>query len=121
MVVVVGAKPCAEGFGDSADLTLSTGEEAVVANAKKAGLPLVVILLSGRPWVVPDILAQADALVAAWLPGTEGQGVADVLFGDFKPREKLSFTWPKSAEQHPVNMGNEDYDPLFELGFGLSY
>lgn len=121
VVVVVGEKPYAEGFGDSADLTLSTEEKAVVANAKKAGLPLVVILFSGRPLVVPDIMAQADAFVAAWLPGTEGQGIADILFGDFKPQGKLSFSWPKSGDQHPLNAGDEDYAPLFELGFGLSY
>ncbi len=121
VVVVVGEKPYAEGLGDSADLTLSSGEKAVVANAKKANIPMVVILLSGRPLIVPDIMDQSDAFVAAWLPGTEGQGIADVIFGDFKPKGKLSFTWPRSAEQHPINAGDEEYDPLFELGFGLSF
>ena len=121
VVVVVGEKPYAEFMGDSADLSLSAEDKAVVANAKKADIPVVVILLSGRPLVIPKIMEQADALVAAWLPGTEGQGVADVIFGDFKPTGKLSFSWPRSAEQHPINAGDETYDPLFELGFGLSY
>jgi len=121
VVVVVGEKPYAEGFGDSADLTLSQDEKAVVTNAKKAGIPVVVILLSGRPLVIPEIMDQSDAFVAAWLPGTEGQGIADVIFGDFKPKGKLSFSWPRSPEQHPINAGDETYDPLFELGYGLSY
>ncbi|MBN2313516.1 MAG: glycoside hydrolase family 3 C-terminal domain-containing protein [Sedimentisphaerales bacterium] len=121
VVVVVGEKPYAEGFGDSADLTLSSDEKAVFANAKKADIPTVVILLSGRPLIVPNMIVQSDAFVAAWLPGTEGQGVADVLFGDFKPRGKLSFSWARSADQHPINVGDEEYDPLFELGFGLSF
>jgi beta-glucosidase len=121
VVVVVGEKPYAEGHGDSADLMLSPEEIAVVNEAKRAGVPLVTILLSGRPLVVPEVLRQSDAFVAAWLPGTEGQGVADVLFGDHRPTGKLSFSWPRSAEQHPLNAGDEDYDPLFALGFGLSY
>ena len=121
VVVVVGEKPYAEGFGDRADLTLSSDEKAVFTNAQKAGIPTVVILLSGRPLIVPDMMNQSEAFVAAWLPGTEGQGVADVLFGDFKPKGKLSFSWPRSAEQHPINAGDEEYDPLFKLGFGLSF
>jgi beta-glucosidase len=121
VVVVVGEKPYAEGFGDSAELTLSPSEKAVVANAKKTGIPMIVILLSGRPVIVPDIMEQSDAFVAAWLPGTEGQGIADVIFGDFKPKGKLSFSWPRLADQHPINAGDKMYDPLFKLGFGLSY
>ncbi|MGE3244170.1 MAG: glycoside hydrolase family 3 C-terminal domain-containing protein, partial [Pirellulales bacterium] len=67
------------------------------------------------------ILADADAIVAAWLPGTEGQGVADVLFGDYAPTGKLSFTWPKSEKQIPINIGDSNYDPQFAIRFGLSY
>ena len=63
---------------------------------KKAGIPVVVVLVSGRPMILDDVLDQADAFVAAWLPGTEGQGVADVLFGDYSPDGKLSFSWPQS-------------------------
>jgi beta-glucosidase len=88
---------------------------------KKAGIPLVVVLISGRPMIINDILEQADAFVAAWLPGTEGQGVADVLFGDYKPTGKLSYTWPRSVEQLPINFGDSDYNPLFEFGYGLTY
>ncbi len=70
-----------------------------------------------------DILPLADAQVAAFLPGTEGQGIADVLFGDYSPTGKLSFSWPRSNEGLPmnINMPKEKYDPLFPIGFGLSY
>jgi beta-glucosidase len=80
-----------------------------------------VILLSGRPLLIEKVLDKSDAFVAAWLPGTEGQGVADVLFGDYKPTGKLSFSWPRSKEQMTVNVGDRNYDPLFKYGFGLSY
>jgi beta-glucosidase len=84
-------------------------------------VPTVVVLLSGRPMVLGDALTQADAFVAAWLPGTEGAGVADVLFGDHKPTGKLAFSWPRSLAQLPMNVGDAVYDPLFPFGFGLSY
>jgi beta-glucosidase len=73
----------------------------------------VVVLFSGRPMILGDALNKADAFVAAWLPGTEGAGIADVLFGDFKPTGKLSFTWPRAA--------GDKTDPLFRFGYGLSY
>ena len=76
---------------------------------------------SGRPLVVPEALAASDAFAAVWLPGTEGDGIADVLFGDHAPTGKLSFSWPRTADQHPINVGDEDYDPLFPYGFGLSW
>jgi beta-glucosidase len=66
-------------------------------------------------------LNDCDALIAAWLPGTEGQGVADVLFGDYAPTGKLSYSWPKNMSQIPINYGDANYEPLFEYGFGLSY
>jgi len=66
-------------------------------------------------------LNQADAFVAAWLPGTEGQGITDVLFGDYKPTGKLSCSWPRSVAEIPINVGDADYDPLFRYGFGLTY
>ncbi len=122
-IVVVGEKPYAEGVGDRADLSLDREDLAAIANVKKAGIPVVVILVAGRPMIVNDALPQADAFVAAFLPGTEGQGVADVLFGDARPTGKLSFSWPKSMDQLPLNAnGPKDrYDPLFPLGFGLTY
>ena len=66
-------------------------------------------------------LEKANAFVAAWLPGSEGQGIADVLFGDVDFSGKLSFTWPKNIEQLPINVGDENYDPLFPYGYGLTY
>ena len=120
-VVVVGEKPYAEFLGDREDLSLDKDDLAAIANVKKAGIPVVVVVVSGRPLILGEALAQADALVAAWLPGTEGQGVADVLFGDYKPTGKLSFTWPRSMAQIPINVGDAAYDPQFPYGFGLTY
>lgn len=120
-VVVIGETPYAEGSGDDPDLALAQEDIRAVANMKKAGIPVVVILFSGRPMIINDTLQQADAFIAAWLPGTEGQGITDVLFGDYKPTGKLSLTWPKSASQIPINVGDSNYDPLFPYGYGLSY
>lgn len=120
-IVVIGEEPYAEGLGDDFDLEVSEEDLQAVRQAKKANVPVVVILLSGRPLIINDILEQADAVIAAWLPGTEGGGMADVLFGDFAPTGKLSFSWPRAVEQHPLNHGNEGYDPLFEYGYGLTY
>jgi beta-glucosidase len=72
--------------------------------------------------IIQDALSQADAFLVAFLPGTEGQGIADVLFGDYKPTGKLSFSWPKSMDQLPLNInGPKDKDPLFSYGHGLTY
>ena len=122
-IVVIGEKPYAEGVGDRADLCLDKEDLTAVANVKKAGIPVIVVLIAGRPMIIGEALPQADAFVAAFLPGTEGQGVADVLFGDFRPTGKLSFSWPKSMDQLPLNAnGSKDrYDPLFRLGYGLTY
>jgi beta-glucosidase len=120
-VVVIGELPYAEGIGDRADLGLAKEDVTAVANMKAAGIPVVVILFSGRPMILGDVLNQADAVVAAWLPGTEGEGIADVLFGDFKPTGKLSFAWPRSMAQVAKHPGDKDYDPLFPFGYGLSY
>ena len=120
-VVVVGETPYAEMLGDRRDLSLSERDRSTIANAKKAGIPVVIVLFSGRPLIINDALAQADAFVAAWLPGTEGLGVADVLFGDYKPSGKLPVSWPRSMTQIPINVGDATYDPLFPYGFGLTY
>ena len=120
-VVVVGETPYAEFLGDRTDLSLSKEDQAAIAKVKSAGIPVVVVVVSGRPLILGEAATQADALVAAWLPGTEGQGVADVLFGDHKPTGKLSFTWPRSMDQIPINVGDAKYDPLFPFGFGLTY
>ena len=117
-VVVIGENPYAEGKGDRTDLAVSKEDAAAVATMKAAGIPVVVVILSGRPLILSGIVNQADAIVAAWLPGSEGNGVTDVLFGDTPPTGKLSFTWPRSMEQLPRS---HIQDPLFPLGFGLGY
>ena len=119
-VVVVGETPYAEGKGDRADLALALEDAAAVTNMKDAGIPVVGLIVSGRPLVLGGVLEQVDGLIAAWLPGTEGGGVADVLFGDYKPTGKLPFTWPKSMAQVPVSAAANG-GPLFPLGYGLSY
>lgn len=120
-VVVVGETPYAEFQGDRADLALAKEDVEAIANVRKAGIPVVVVLISGRPLILGEALNMADALVAAWLPGTEGQGVADVLWGDHKPTGKLPITWPRAMAQIPINVGDAKYDPLFPYGFGLTY
>ena len=83
---------------------------------------MVVVVLSGRPLVLGDAAGQADAILAAWLPGTEGQGVADVLFGDVSPTGKLSFTWPHSMDQLPLgHVKARSENAQFPFGFGLEY
>ncbi len=120
-IVVIGETPYAEGMGDREDLALAAEDVAAVNTMKQAGIPVVVVLLSGRPMIINDALERCDAFVAAWLPGTEGQGVVDVLFGDYKPTGKLSFSWPRSMAQIPINVGDKNYDPLFKYGFGLTF
>jgi beta-glucosidase len=119
-IAVIGETPYAEFMGDRQDLRLAPEDVAVVQSMKSAGIPVVVIIFSGRPLVIDAILSQADAIIAAFLPGTEGDGIADVLFGDAKPAGKLSFTWPK-GESTSMHRGDPGYQTLFPLGFGLSY
>ena len=122
-IAVIGERPYAEGVGDRSDLALEAEDIRAVDNLKSLGIPVVVILISGRPMIINSVLARADAFIAAFLPGTEGQGIADVVFGDYGPTGKLSFSWPKSMDQLPLNInGPKDrYDPLFPFGYGLSY
>jgi beta-glucosidase len=123
-VIVIGEQPYAEMKGDRAELALDADDVAAVRNAKKADVPVVVVLFSGRPLILEPILAAADAIVAAWLPGTEGDGVADVLFGKHNPTGKLSVTWPRSMAQVPIGAGPDGRKAagaLFDYGFGLSY
>ncbi|HZU26655.1 MAG TPA: glycoside hydrolase family 3 N-terminal domain-containing protein [Bryobacteraceae bacterium] len=119
-VAVIGEKPYAEGFGDRASLPLDPKDVSVVENLKRAGIPVVVVIFSGRPLIIDPILDKADAIVAAWLPGTEGDGVADVLFGAHKPSGKLSFTWPKGSST-TLHIGEPGYETLYPFGHGLSY
>lgn len=120
-IVVIGEKPYAEGMGDRKDLSLPAEDMAAVQKIKDKKIPVVVILISGRPMIVNNSLKNSDAFLAAWLPGSEGEGVADVLFGDYKPTGKLSQSWPKSMQQIPINVGDKNYDPLFPYGYGLTY
>lgn len=129
-IIVFGEHPYAEGLGDIRTLEFEPGDKkslALLRKLKSEGIPVVSVFLSGRPlWVNPEI-NQSDAFVAAWLPGSEGAGIADVIVGNRqgKPRNdftgRLSFSWPKSAGQFTLNKGSANYSPLFPFGFGLSF
>jgi beta-glucosidase len=125
-IVVVGEEPYSEGVGDVNDLRLSEADINAIKNTKTHVKKLIVVILSGRPLVITNQVDQADAWVAAWLPGTEGSGIADVLFGDYPFTGKLSFSWPRSNEQLPININNASGKtgcdaPLFPFGYGLKY
>ena len=134
-VVVVGETPYAEGYGDiggpecgfctpeqleEKSLSLQPGDREVVDEVCSAIETCVVLIVSGRPQVITDQLGDMDALVASWLPGSEGAGVADVLFGERPFTGKLPMSWPRTEDQVPINVGDADYDPLFPYGWGLS-
>jgi beta-glucosidase len=120
-IVVLNEVPYAEGEGDREDLSLSDADAILLARVRPRCRRLVVILLSGRPLIVTKYLPQSDAFVAAWLPGTEGQGVADVLFGDYPSVGRLPYTWPRSMGQIPLSALQKSAEaPLFPFGFGLS-
>lgn len=119
IIAVVGEGPYAEGKGDRAQLDLSPTDQVLLDQIHATGTPVVTILLSGRPLVLHSALDDSDAFVAAWLPGTEGLGVADVLFGDYNPTGKLPRTWPRSDDH--VRAGDKAEKPQFPYGFGLSY
>jgi beta-glucosidase len=146
-VVVIGERPYAEGMGDlrtGDDVIVQAGSQIngglkvlepygstsvlaelhpedleTINRIKSKGVPVVTVMISGRPLVTNEELEASDAFVAAWLPGSEGQGVADVLFGDHPFTGKLSFSWPRLANT-TINVGDEDYDPKFPYGFGLT-
>jgi beta-glucosidase len=132
-IVVVGETPYAEGFGDVGGplwqddgvprepktMRLNAADRAAVDRVCGSIDRCVVVVVSGRPLVLTDQLARIDALVAAWLPGSQGEGVADVLFGHRPFSGRLSQTWPRSLEQEPINVGDRDYDPLYPYGWGL--
>ncbi|KAM0927178.1 hypothetical protein ACQ4PT_003261 [Festuca glaucescens] len=118
-IVVVGEVPYAEGSGDRTDLSIPfNGSDLIARVACK--VPTIVIVISGRPLVIePQVLEKVDALVAAWLPGSEAMGITDCLFGDHDFVGMLPFTWFRSVDQLPVNVGDANYDPLFHVGYGL--
>lgn len=129
-VVVFGEEPYAEGVGDRDSIEYQPGNKTDLALLKKLkadNIPVVSLFISGRPmWVNPE-LNQSDAFVAVWLPGSEGEGIADVILQNgqgqtqFDFKGKLSFSWPKKVEQAELNIGQENYDPLFAYGYGLTY
>ena len=129
-IVVFGEQPYAEFKGDRPNLEFSPEDKSdldLLRKLKAAGVPVVAVFLSGRPLWVNAELNASDAFVAAFLPGSEGGGVADVLLrkkdgsvaNDF--RGKLSFSWPKRPDQYVLNRSDPGYDPLFAFGYGLSY
>jgi beta-glucosidase len=137
-VVVVGETPYAEGFGDvggpqwaydPADnnvprppqtMMLNDADKAAIDKVCTQAAKCVVLVVSGRPMIIdPAQRGEIDALVASWLPGSEGEGVADVLFGRRPFTGKLPVTWPKTIDQEPINVGDADYDPLYPFGYGL--
>jgi beta-glucosidase len=119
-IAVIGETPYAEGQGDDADLSLDGADLNVVSKVCEKATKCIVVLVSGRPLIINDQLALANAFVAAWLPGTEGQGVADVLFGDYNFSGTLPMTWPNNISQVPINVGDDPYQPLFPYGIGLT-
>jgi beta-glucosidase len=138
-VVVVGETPYAEGFGDVGGprwgfdpgengvlrepktMMLNDADRAAVDKVCSAAKSCTVIVVSGRPMQIdPAQLGKIDALVAAWLPGSEGAGVADTLFGRRPYTGRLSFSWPRTVAQEPINVGDPGYDPLYPFGWGLT-
>lgn len=130
-IIVVGETPYAEFFGDIGgemnkyQLTLSEAHQKYINAYTEKGIKIVVVLISGRPLVVTQQIEQSDAFLAAWLPGSEGDGIAEVLFGKYDFKGKLPHSWPKSEEDYNGKYGPNFWDgsiePLFPLGFGLNY
>ncbi|RVT45906.1 glycoside hydrolase family 3 protein [Rheinheimera sediminis] len=129
-IVVIGENPYAEWFGDIQQLEYQHGDKsdlALIKKLKQQGIPVVTVFLTGRPLWTNKELNASDAFVVAWLPGSEGQGVADVLLADSQGKArydfqgKLSFSWPKYDHQFVLNKGDANYDPLFAYGYGLTY
>jgi len=130
-IIVVGETPYAELFGDIGDgkgkytLNLSERHQNYINAYSNRGIDVIVILISGRPLVVTNEINQSDAFVVAWLPGSEGGGIAEVLFGDYNFKGKLPHSWPKSEEDFKSKYGPNFWDntivPLYEFGYGLSY
>ncbi len=117
-IVVVGEEPYAEGVGDDFELSLSEADVEAIKRVREVADKVVLVVISGRPLIITEQLDACNAVVAAWLPGTEGQGVADVLFGDYPFTGKLAYTWPRSMEQVPLGVGSGE--PLFPFGYGLT-
>jgi len=118
-IVVVGEQPYAQAQGDNLNhLNMPTPYPALIKDTC-SNVPCVVVLVSGRPLVVEPYLGYMNAFIAAWLPGSEGRGVAEVLFGSFEFQGKLARTWFRRVDQLPMNVGDKYYNPLFPFGWGL--
>ena len=130
-IICVGEMPYAEFFGDVGhdtgdfQLTLDHRQQKYIDSYRAAGTKVVVVLISGRPLVVTDQIEKSDAFVAAWLPGSEGDGLAEVLFGEYNFKGKLPHTWPRTMEdfqgKYGPNYWDDSVEGLFPLGFGLQY
>jgi beta-glucosidase len=123
-VVVVGETPYAEGVGDVGQpghtMELSDADTQAIQTVCAAASRCVVLVVSGRPIIIPPtLLRNIDSLVASWLPGSEGEGVADDLFGAQPFTGRLPVTWPRTVAQEPINVGDAHYDPLYPFGWGL--
>ncbi len=130
-IIVVGETPYGEFFGDIGDgsgkysLTLSEKHQKYITTYADKGPKVIVILISGRPLVVTDQIVQSDAFISAWLPGSEGDGIAEVLFGDYNFTGRLPHSWPKMVEDFDGKYGPNFWDnsivPLYKYGYGLTY
>ena len=119
-IVAVGEEPYAESLGDNSKLVIPLNGADIISSVADS-IPTLVILVSGRPLLLePLLLDKIDALIAAWLPGSEGGGIADVVFGDYDFKGRLPMTWFKQVEPLPLHIGIDSCDSLFPLGFGLT-
>jgi beta-glucosidase len=119
-IVVIGEKiPYAEGQGDRTSLLLDEADINLMKGLKEQGIPTVALLVSGRPMVLGQLLPYTDAMIAVWYPGSEGEGIAEVLFGEYQPSGRLTHSWPKEMAQIPINVGDQGDAPLFEYRHGL--
>lgn len=121
VIVVGGENQYAEWTGDNAAPALPATTKTRIDDCVAVSTPVVLVTISGRPILLDGYEARCAAVVSAWLPGTEGRGVADVLFGVVRPTGTLAHSWPRSAAQFPINVGDAGYDPLYPYGHGLSW
>lgn len=120
IIAAVGEQPYAEGNGDRETLELDRSQILMINRLKELGKPLITLIISGRPMITNTIIHNSDVVFASWLPGTEGDGIAELIFGNSTPTGLLPFTWQKSNEDIPQNYGDDNYDPLYPYGFGIT-
>ncbi len=120
IIAVIGEQPYVEYHGDANDLTVQDSQIRMIRDLRQHGLPIITLLVSGRPMIIPHVLHDSDVFIASWLPGTEGDGIAEILFGHHDPSGLLPMSWPRSMDQIPINVGDVSYDPLFAYGHGIT-